>query len=75
MTKLNRAAGADVSGDGTDDDDYEDVEAQIDADQALLGGKGFDGTDYYLPTWTDGRQAALDIADCLDRFNNGEFTD
>ena len=74
--KLNEAAGAPVPGDGTGDpgEDCEDVRAQIDAGQDLLDGLGFDGTGSYLPPQTANRQEALDIADCLDRYNNGEFT-
>ena len=74
--KLNRAAGAAVPGDGTGEggEDCADVQAQIDAGQALLDELEFDGTgSYLLPGATD-RQTALDIADCLDQYNNGEFT-
>jgi len=74
--KLNEAAGADVPGDGSGEpgDDCGDVRAQIDAGQALLDELEFDGTETYLPPQSDNRQEALDIATCLDRYNNGEFT-
>ena len=69
--KLNRAAGADVP----DDTDCGDIGTQIDDGQELLDDIGFDGTGSYLPPGADDRQDALDIADCLDRYNNGKFTE
>jgi len=70
--KLNRAAGADTNED-EDDGTCEDVEGQIEAGQALLDDIDFDGTGSYLPPGANRRQEALDIADCLDQFNNGEL--
>lgn len=67
--KLNRQAGAEINEEG---DDCEDVAEQIAAGQALLDDLEFDGTDEYLPPGpgANDRQQALDIANCLDLFNN-----
>ena len=69
--KLNRAAGAEVP----DDTECGDIGTQIDDGQKLLYGIGFEGTGSHLPPGAEDRQDALDIAECLDRYNKGEFTE
>ena len=70
--KLNRERDVPTNP-GGDPDTCENVEEQIDLGQALLDDINFDGTGSYLPPGTDRRGEALDIADCLDQFNNGEL--